>query len=143
MNLMACSFLDRPSPLLLQKLLDLTLLLLTEYPYQFPSTCQLGLVRLRSMTAEISLLRPPLNLVQPRQAQLQYPLFYAWDNRKVLEIGARRAEFRFSFTTSQLCDFGLVTASLSISFLIYKIQLIIIANIHYVPATVLSVLCIS
>lgn len=42
---------------------------------------------------------------------------------KGLELGARGAEFRPSSTTSQLCDFGQVTASLSLSFVMYKIGL--------------------
>ena len=65
---------------------------------------------------------------------------------KGLELGTRGTEFRPSSTTSQLCDFGQVTASLSLSFIMYKIGLImiliIIANIHYVLTTILSILCI-
>ena len=57
---------------------------------------------------------------------------------KSLETGA---DFRPSSTTSQLCDFGQVTASLSLRPVKYKIGLImiftIIVNIHYVLTTIL------
>ena len=57
---------------------------------------------------------------------------------KGLETGA---DFRPSSTTSQLCDFGQVTASLSLRPVKYKIGLImiftIIVNIHYVLTTIL------
>lgn len=60
---------------------------------------------------------------------------------KGLEIGASGIGFRHSSTTFQLCDFGQVIASLSLSFVIYEIGLIIIviliASIRYALATIL------
>lgn len=88
-------------------------------------------MRLKSPISEASLLKPPPNLAQPRQAQLKYPSFMYEIMEKGLETGARGAESGLSSTTSQLYDFGQIAAFLSLNFLRYKIGLIIKPNIHY------------
>lgn len=89
-------------------------------------------------SSEMIPLRPPQNLAQLWQARLKYSLFAHGKMEKGLETGV---EFRPISTTSQLCDFGQVTAFLSLRFVKYKIGLIMIfimiVNIHYILTTIL------
>ena len=142
MSLMACSFLEgrgnEPSPLTAKMSRFNSSYsrhrTLSGIPIHWPTRVHEAV----ETSLEIIPLRPPQNLAQLRQAQLKYSLFAHGKMEKRLETGA---EFRPSSTTSQLCDFGQVTASLSLRFVKYKIGLImifiIIVNIHYVLTTIL------